>query len=87
MWFSKNGFYATFKSVGNTLSNLILYSDFEQFYLSLQGLSIYMQLLVREGIDEVIASIDTSADTIGDRNWNKKKVRFCVQKSGEVSVI
>ena len=33
------------------------------------------------------ASIECGRSVIDDHNWNRKKVRFCVQKIGDVSVL
>ena len=38
-------------------------------------------------MDELIVSIDSGRNVIDDHNWNRKKVRFCVQKIGDVSVL
>ena len=48
----------------------------------------YIQAGVSErGIDEFIASIETGTNKVDDHNWNRKKIRFCVQKLGDVSVL
>ena len=37
-------------------------------------------------MDELIVSIDSGRNVIDDHNWNRKKVRFCVENIGDVSV-
>ena len=62
-------------------------SEVCQFLIALEGLSIHKQLLRKDGIDKVIASIDLGTNIIDDHIWNRKKVRFRVQKIGDTSVI
>ena len=57
------------------------------FYSELESHVIFKQLLGREGMNELIVSIDSGRNVIDDHNWNRKKVRFCVQKIGDVSVL
>ena len=61
--------------------------NLDNFYSSLKEHVIFKQLLGREGIDEMIVSIESGRNVIDDHNWNRKKVRFCVQKIGDVSVL
>ena len=61
--------------------------NLNHFYCVLKNPVIFKQLLGREGIDEMRASIESGRSVIGDHNWNRKKVRFCVQKIGDVSML
>ena len=61
--------------------------NLDNFYSSLKEHVIFKQLFGREGIDEMIVSIESGRNVIDDHNWNRKKVRFCVQKIGDVSVL
>ena len=55
------------------------------FYFGLKSHVIFKQLLGGEGMDELIVSIDSGRNVIDDHNWNRKKVRFCVENIGDVS--
>ena len=57
------------------------------FYFELKSHVIFKQLLGGEGMDELIVSIDSGRNVIDDHNWNRKKVRFCVENIGDVSVL
>ena len=38
-------------------------------------------------MDELIVSIESGRNVIDDHNWNRKKLRFCVQKIEDASVL
>ena len=61
--------------------------NLELFYSEIKRHGIFKQLLGREGMDEMIVSIESGRNVIDDHKWNRKKVRFCVQKIGDVSVL
>ena len=61
--------------------------NLNHFYSDLKSHVIFKQLLGGEGMSELIMSIDSGRNVIDDHNWNRKKVRFCVQKIGDVSVL
>ena len=59
--------------------------NLNHFYCVLKNHVIFKQLFGREGTDEM--SIESGRSVIDDHNWNRKKVRFCIQKIGDVSVL
>ena len=75
-----------FRNIFSDWKSYIHVVNLNHFYCLLKNHVIFKQLLRREGIDEMRASIESGRSVIGDHNWSRKKVRFCVQKIGDVSV-
>ena len=76
-----------FRNIFSDWKSYIHVVNLNHFYCLLKNHVIFKQLLRREGIDEMRASIESGRSVIGDHNWSRKKVRFCVQKIGDVSVL
>ena len=68
-------------------SNYCLLFELEYCYHSLPKLPTYKQLLGKEGIDEMIEGIVPGTTQVDDHNWRRKKLRFSVQKVGDVSAL
>ena len=82
--------------MANSTKFLIIYAtnpiiicclNWNTFNSNLPNLPCLKQLLGKEAINEVIESIVTGTTQVDDLNWSIKKLRFSVQKVGDVSAL